>query len=294
MNINKAVIPAAGYGTRFLPASKAIPKEMIPVVDKPTIQYVVEEAVRAGIEEVMLVTGRNKEEIENHFDRDPELEQVLAEKGKNEMLERVKYVSDLITIHTVRQKEQRGLGHAVAHAEAFVGDEYFAVLLGDDIMHSEKPVIGQLIDHARESGKPVIGCQEVSRESIQLYGSVDCEERSKRRAKVSDLIEKPAPEEAPSTLAVLGRYVLPPEIFPIIDETPPGKGGEIQLTDAIKILAERQHVEAFNFRARRYDVGSKQGFLQATVEHALRREDISDEFRSYLKKLLNGEIEQED
>ncbi len=286
MEVKKAVIPAAGYGTRFLPASKSIPKEMIPVVDKPTIQYVVEEAVESGIEEILLVTSKDKEEIENHFDFDYELEQVLKEKGKTELLERVRTVSDLITIHSVRQKEQKGLGHAVGCAETFVGDDYFAVLLGDDIMYSEKPVTEQLIDHAEETGCPVIGCQEVSREEIQLYGSVECEERSGRRACVANLVEKPEPEAAPSTLAVLGRYVLPPEIFPILENTPPGKGGEIQLTDAIKTLAERQQVEAYDFIARRYDVGNKQGFLEATVEFALRRDDIKDDFRAYLQEVL--------
>ena len=286
MKVKKAVIPAAGYGTRFLPASKSIPKEMIPVVDKPTIQYVVEEAVESGIEEILLVTSKDKEEIENHFDFDYELEQVLKEKGKTELLERVRTVSDLITIHSVRQKEQKGLGHAVGCAETFVGDDYFAVLLGDDIMYSVKPVTRQLIEHAEKTGCPVIGCQEVGRDEIHLYGSVECEERSGRRARVSNLIEKPEPEEAPSTLAVLGRYILPPEIFPIIDSTPPGKGGEIQLTDAIKTLAERQQVEAYDFQARRYDVGNKQGFLEATVEFALRRDDIKAEFRAYLQEVL--------
>ena len=286
MEVKKAVIPAAGYGTRFLPASKSIPKEMIPVVDKPTIQYVVEEAVRAGIEEILLVTSRGKEEIENHFDLDPELERVLAEKGKDDLLERVKKISNLITVHSVRQKEQKGLGHAVACAETFAGDDYFAVLLGDDIMRSQKPVIGQLIEHARGTECPVIGCQEVPRSKINLYGSVECSERSGRRARVTDLVEKPEPENAPSTLAVLGRYVLPPEIFPIIEDTPPGRGGEIQLTDAIKTLAQRQPVEAYNFEARRYDVGNKQGFLEATVEIALERDDISEDFRAYLEDLL--------
>lgn len=286
MEVKKAVIPAAGYGTRFLPASKAIPKEMIPVVDRPTIQYVVEEAVESGIEEILLVTSKNKEEIENHFDFDRELEMVLAEKGKEDLLEKVRRVSDLITIHSVRQKKQKGLGHAVGCAETFVGDDHFAVLLGDDIMYSQKPVTEQLIDHAEETGCPVIGCQEVSRDEIHLYGSVECSERSGRRASVANLVEKPEPEEAPSTLAVLGRYVLPPEIFPIIEETPPGKGGEIQLTDAIKTLARRRRVEAYDFEARRYDVGNKQGFLEATVEFALRRDDISEEFSAYLQELL--------
>ncbi len=286
MEVNKAVIPAAGYGTRFLPASKAIPKEMLPIVDKPTIQYVVEEAVAAGIEEVLLITSKGKESIENHFDFDMELEAVLEEKEKEDLLERVRYVSDLISIHTVRQKEQKGLGHAVACAKTFVGDDPFAVLLGDDVMYSDKPVIGQLIEHAEKTGCPVIGCQEVAREEISKYGSVQHSDRSGRRARVTNLIEKPAPEEAPSTLAVLGRYVLTPDIFPILAETPRGVGGEIQLTDALKTLADKRPLEAYKFKARRYDVGQLQGFLEATVEYALRREDVKADFHEYLQQLL--------
>ncbi len=286
MKVKKAVIPAAGYGTRFLPASKAIPKEMLPIVDKPTIQYVVEEAVEAGIEEILLITSKGKESIENHFDFDMELESVLKNKNKQDLLERVQYVSDLISIHTVRQKVQKGLGHAVYCARTFVGDDPFAVLLGDDVMYSDQPVIGQLMEHAEKSGCPVIGCQEVSREDISKYGSVKYSERSGRRARVSSLIEKPDPEEAPSTLAVLGRYVLTPDIFEILAKTPRGVGGEIQLTDAIKTLADRRQVEAYDFKARRYDVGQIQGFLEATVEFALRREDVCDRFQAYLAELL--------
>ncbi len=287
MKIRKAVIPAAGYGTRFLPASKAVPKEMLPIVDKPTIQYVVEEAVEAGIEEILLVTSKGKESIENHFDFDMELETVLQKKEKQDLLERVRYVSDLISIHTVRQKIQKGLGHAVYCARTFVGDDPFAVLLGDDIMYSDQPVIGQLIEHAEKTGCPVIGCQEVSPENISKYGSVEHSQRSGRRARVTNLIEKPKPEDAPSNLAVLGRYVLTPDIFEILADTPRGVGGEIQLTDAIKTLAERRQVEAYDFQARRYDVGQIQGFLEATVEFALRREDVSREFQSYLEELLD-------
>lgn len=287
MKIRKAVIPAAGYGTRFLPASKAIPKEMLPIVDKPTIQYVVEEAVEAGIEEILLITSKGKESIENHFDFDMELEAVLKDKNKQELLERVQYVSDLISIHTVRQKVQKGLGHAVCCARTFVGDDPFAVLLGDDIMYSDQPVIGQLIEHAEKTGCPVIGCQEVSSQDISKYGSVEHSQRSGRRARVTNLIEKPDPGKAPSNLAVLGRYVLTPDIFEILAKTPRGVGGEIQLTDAIKTLADRREVEAYNFKARRYDVGQIQGFLEATVEFALRREEIGREFRNYLGELLD-------
>lgn len=285
MKVKKAVIPAAGYGTRLLPASKAIPKEMLPIVDKPTIQYVVEEAVESGIEEILLITSKGKESIENHFDHDLELELVLEEKEKYELLERVKKISDLITIHTVRQKQQLGLGHAVACAESFVGDEPFAVLLGDDIIVNDKPVTQQLIEHAEETDSPVIGCQDVSRKDICLYGSVKYSERSGRRARVSDMVEKPEPENAPSTLAVLGRYILTPDIFPILAETEPGKGGEIQLTDALKTLAEKRRLEAYDFEGDRYDVGNKLGFLKASVEFALRRDDLGEEFKDYLNNL---------
>ena len=285
MKVKKAVIPAAGYGTRLLPASKAIPKEMLPIVDKPTIQYVVEEAVESGIEEILLITSKGKESIENHFDHDVELELVLEEKEKYELLERVKKISDLITIHTVRQKQQLGLGHAVACAESFVGDEPFAVLLGDDIIVNDKPVTQQLIEHAEETDSPVIGCQDVSRKDICLYGSVKYSERSGRRARVSDMVEKPEPENAPSTLAVLGRYILTPDIFPILAETEPGKGGEIQLTDALKTLAEKRRLEAYDFEGDRYDVGNKLGFLKASVEFALRRDDLGEEFKDYLNNL---------
>ena len=285
MRVKKAVIPAAGYGTRLLPASKAIPKEMLPIVDKPTIQYVVEEAVESGIEEILLITSKGKESIENHFDHDLELELVLEKKEKYDLLERVEKISDLITIHTVRQKEQLGLGHAVACAESFVGDEPFAVLLGDDIIVNDKPVTQQLIEHAEKTESPVIGCQEVPEQDICLYGAVECSERSGRRARVSDMVEKPDPEEAPSNLAVLGRYVLTPDIFPILAETEPGKGGEIQLTDALKTLANKRRLEAYDFEGDRYDVGNKLGFLKASVEFALMREDLGEEFREYLNNL---------
>ncbi len=285
MKVKKAVIPAAGYGTRLLPASKAIPKEMLPIVDKPTIQYVVEEAVESGIEEILLITSKGKESIENHFDHDLELELVLEEKEKYDLLERIEKISDLITIHTVRQKEQLGLGHAVACAESFVGDEPFAVLLGDDIIVSDKPVTQQLIEHAEKTDSPVIGCQDVPQEDICLYGSVKYSEQSGRRARVTDMIEKPEPDKAPSTLAVLGRYILTSDIFPILARTEPGKGGEIQLTDALKTLAGKRRLEAYDFEGERYDVGNKLGFLKASVEFALRRNDLGEEFKEYLNNL---------
>lgn len=289
MEVKKAVIPAAGYGTRLLPASKAIPKEMLPIVDKPTIQYVVEEAVASGIEEILLVTSKGKESIENHFDHDMELEHILNEKSKDQLLKRVQEISEMITVHSVRQKEQLGLGHAVACAETFVGDEPFAVLLGDDIILNEIPVTAQLIQHAEKMNAPVIGCQEVAQEDISLYGAVAYSERSGRRARVKDMVEKPEPEAAPSKLAVLGRYILTPDIFPILKETTPGKGGEIQLTDALKTLAQQRQLEAYDFEGDRYDVGNKLGFLKATVEFALRRrDDIGEEFGLYLKDLIKS------
>ncbi|MGM0420882.1 MAG: UTP--glucose-1-phosphate uridylyltransferase GalU [Bacillota bacterium] len=288
MEVKKAVIPAAGYGTRLLPASKAIPKEMLPIVDQPTIQYVVEEAVASGIEEILLITSKGKESIEDHFDHDMELEYVLEQKSKDQLLDRIKQISDMITVHSVRQKEQLGLGHAVSCAETFVGDEPFAVLLGDDIIVNEIPVTAQLIQHAEKMDAPVIGCQEVAQKDISLYGAVAYSERSGRRARVKDMVEKPEPEAAPSNLAVLGRYILTPDIFPILKETKPGKGGEIQLTDALKTLAQQRPLEAYDFQGDRYDVGNKLGFLKATVEFALRRDDIGEEFGLYLKGLIKS------
>lgn len=285
--ITKAVIPAAGLGTRFLPATKACPKEMLPIVDKPTIQYIIEEALASGIKDILIISGHNKRAIEDHFDRNPELELNLEEHGKADLLEQVKAIAD-INIHYIRQKEPKGLGHAILCAKSFVGDEPFAVLLGDDVVYNdEKPCLKQLIDVYNTTGGSVLGCQTVPQEKVSSYGIVASEATADERIfKVNDMVEKPAVEEAPSRLAVLGRYVITPEIFSILERTEPGRGGEIQLTDALKVLAKQQNMYAYDFIGRRYDVGDKQGYLEATVEYALRREDLKDKFLEYLKGIV--------
>ena len=287
--VRKAVIPAAGLGTRFLPATKATPKEMLPIVDKPTIQYIIEEALHAGIEDILIITGRSKRAIEDHFDRSIELELNLEEHGKLKELEMVRKISD-VRIHYIRQKEPRGLGHAILCAKQFVGEEPFAVLLGDDVVDSEKPALQQLIDVYDKTGASVLGVQEVPQEKVSAYGIVASEPTGDARTfTVQDMVEKPAVEEAPSRLAVLGRYVITPEIFPILEETKPGRGDEIQLTDALKVLAKEQTMYAYNFEGRRYDVGDKQGFLEATVEMALKRSDLHDKFLQYLEGIVAKE-----
>lgn len=285
--ITKAVIPAAGLGTRFLPATKACPKEMLPIVDKPTIQYIIEEALASGIKDILIISGHNKRSIEDHFDRNPELELNLEEHGKADLLEQVKAIAD-INIHYIRQKEPKGLGHAILCAKSFVGDEPFAVLLGDDVVYNdENPCLKQLIDVYNTYGGSVLGCQTVPQEKVSSYGIVASEATAAERIfKVNDMVEKPAVEEAPSRLAVLGRYVIPPEIFSILERTDPGRGGEIQLTDALKVLAKQQNMYAYDFIGRRYDVGDKQGYLEATVEYALRREALKDKFLEYLKGIV--------
>ena len=285
----KAVIPAAGLGTRFLPATKATPKEMLPIVDKPTIQYIVEEALAAGIEDILVITGRSKRAIEDHFDRSIELEMNLKEHGKEKELEVVRKISD-IRIHYIRQKEPRGLGHAILCAQQFIGDEPFAVLLGDDVVDAKVPALKQLIDVYEKTGSSVLGVQEVPLEKVSSYGIVASHATDEPRTfTVSDMVEKPAVEDAPSRLAVLGRYVINPEIFAILEKTEPGRGGEIQLTDALKVLAEQQTMYAYNFEGRRYDVGDKQGFLEATVEMALKRPDLRDKFLTYLQGIVAKE-----
>ena len=286
MKIKKAVIPAAGWGTRLLPATKAQPKEMLPIVDKPTIQYIVEEAVEAGIEDILLITARNKQNIEDHFDKSAELEAALREKGKLDMLEEVKDITDMIRVHSVRQKEQNGLGHAIHCAKAFVGDEPFAVLLGDDIIRSDKPVIRQMMEVYEETESPILGCKTIADEDVSKYGIVDYSSRDGDVYQVAGMVEKPAAEEAPSNLAILGRYIITPEIFTILENTPPGKGGEIQLTDALQTLLEQRTVYGYDFAGKRYDVGNKMGFLETTVEFALARDDLGSEFKAYLKELL--------
>lgn len=287
--VRKAVIPAAGLGTRFLPATKATPKEMLPIVDKPTIQYIVEEALAAGIEDILVITGRSKRAIEDHFDCSIELEMNLKEHGKEKELEVVRKISD-IRIHYIRQKEPRGLGHAILCAQQFIGDEPFAVLLGDDVVDAKVPALKQLIDVYEKTGSSVLGVQEVPLEKVSSYGIVASHATDEPRTfTVSDMVEKPAVEDAPSRLAVLGRYVINPEIFAILEKTEPGRGGEIQLTDALKVLAEQQTMYAYNFEGRRYDVGDKQGFLEATVEMALKRPDLRDKFLTYLQGIVAKE-----
>ncbi len=282
MKVKKAIIPAAGLGTRFLPATKAQPKEMLPVVDKPTIQYIVEEAIASGIEEILIITGRNKKSIEDHFDKSIELELELERSGKAELLELVRDISDMVDIHYIRQKEPRGLGHAIHCAKTFVGNEPFAVLLGDDIVDSETPCLKQLIDCYSEYKTTILGVQTVANENVSKYGIVDGIHIEDRVYKVKDLVEKPSVEEAPSNVAILGRYIITPEIFNILENTKPGKGGEIQLTDALKTLISKEAMYAYNFEGKRYDVGDKLGFLQATIEFALKKEELRDEFIDYL------------
>ncbi|AQR97760.1 UTP--glucose-1-phosphate uridylyltransferase GalU [Clostridium saccharoperbutylacetonicum] len=282
MKVKKAIIPAAGLGTRFLPATKAQPKEMLPIVDKPTIQYIVEEAVASGIEEILIITGRNKKSIEDHFDKSIELELELEKSGKAELLELVRDISDMVDIHYIRQKEPRGLGHAIHCAKTFVGNEPFAVLLGDDVVDSETPCLKQLIDCFSEYKTTILGVQTVSEENVSKYGIVDGIHIEDRVYKVKDLVEKPAKEEAPSNVAILGRYIITPEIFNILENTKPGKGGEIQLTDALKALISKEAMYAYNFEGKRYDVGDKFGFLQATVEFALKKDELREEVLGYL------------
>lgn len=286
MKVTKAVIPAAGFGTRFLPATKAVPKEMLPIVDKPTIQYIVEEAIAAGIEDLLIITSRGKDALVNHFDKAFELEWVLERDGKTEILEAVREVSDKINVHFIRQQEQKGLGHAVLYAKSFIAGEPFAVMLGDDVVVSEKPCIGQLIEQYEKTGATVLGVQKVGMEHVSKYGIVDCENVEGRLYKLRGMVEKPKKEDAPSDIAVLGRYVITPAIFECLEKTPKGAGGEIQLTDALVMLAEKEQMYAYDFEGKRYDIGSKQGFLSATVEFALGRDDLKDEFAAYLKEIV--------
>ncbi|MFW2488458.1 UTP--glucose-1-phosphate uridylyltransferase GalU [Clostridium chromiireducens] len=285
--IRKAIIPAAGLGTRFLPATKAQPKEMLPIVDKPTIQYIIEEAIESGIEEILIVTGRNKKCIEDHFDKSVELEMELEKNNKNELLELVKDISDMVDIHYIRQKEPRGLGHAIHCAKNFVGNEPFAILLGDDIVYNEeKPCLKQLIDCYNEYKTSILGVQSVEPENVCKYGIVDGITIEDRVCKVKGLIEKPNIEDAPSNIAILGRYIVTPKIFEILENTKPGKGNEIQLTDALLELIKSEAMYAYNFEGKRYDVGDKFGFLEATVEYALRKPEIKDNFAEYLKDII--------
>jgi len=287
--IRKAIIPAAGLGTRFLPATKAQPKEMLPIVDKPTIQYIIEEAVASGIEEILIVTGRNKKCIEDHFDKSVELEMELTKNCKDELLKLVKGISDMVDIHYIRQKEPRGLGHAIYCAKSFVGNEPFAILLGDDIVYtneSQRPCLKQLIDCYDEYNTSILGVQSVDPENVSKYGIVDGIEIEDRLCKVKGLVEKPSKEDAPSNTAILGRYIVTPRIFEILQKTKPGKGNEIQLTDALLELIKSEAMYAYNFEGKRYDVGDKLGFLEATIEYALRKPEIKDEFIEYLRSII--------
>ena len=288
--VRKAVFPAAGLGTRFLPATKSQPKEMLPLVDKPIIQYGVEEALASGVENIIVVTGRGKAAIEDHFDVSFELEHTLESRGKQAELDLVRGISDLIHVSYTRQKEALGLGHAVSVTKELVGDEPFAVILADDVIHSETPCLKQLLDVYNKLGGAVIAVMEAPHDRISAYGVVDATPlehngSTDRLFRVSGLVEKPSAGEAPSNLAIIGRYVLPPQIFTCLDAIKPGSGGELQLTDGIKKLVETQTVYAYRFEGTRYDAGDKLGFLKATVEFALRREDLGEKFRRYLRSL---------
>ena len=282
MKVKKAIIPAAGLGTRFLPATKAQPKEMLPIVDKPTIQFIIEEAIASGIEEILIITGRNKKCIEDHFDKSIELEMELEKAGKEELLELVRDISGMVDIHYIRQKEPRGLGHAIHCAKTFVGNEPFAVMLGDDVVDSEVPCLKQLIDCYSEYKTTILGVQTVPENDVSKYGIVDGIHIEDRVYKVKDLVEKPKVEESPSNVAILGRYIITPQIFEILENTAPGKGNEIQLTDALRTLISQEAMYAYNFEGRRYDVGDKLGFLQATIEYALKKPELRYNFIEYL------------
>ena len=287
--IRKAVIPAAGLGTRFLPATKAQPKEMLPIVDKPTIQYIIEEAIASGIEEILIVTGRSKKSIEDHFDKSVELEMELSKSNKTELLDLVKDISDMVDIHYIRQKEPRGLGNAIYCARTFIGNEPFAILLGDDIVYTDdtqKPCLKQLIDCYDEYKTSILGVQSVGHENVYKYGIVDGIKIESGVSKVKGLVEKPNIGEIASDTAILGRYIVTPKIFDILGETKPGKGNEIQLTDALVELLKYEAIYSYNFEGKRYDVGDKLGYLQANIEYALRKPELHDDLIEYLKSII--------
>ncbi|MBQ9360808.1 MAG: UTP--glucose-1-phosphate uridylyltransferase GalU [Lachnospiraceae bacterium] len=290
MKIKKAIIPAAGLGTRFLPATKAQPKEMLPIVDKPTIQYIIEEAAQSGIEDIVIVNGRNKGSIEDHFDRSVELELELGNKGKSEALDMVKSISEMANIYFIRQKKPLGLGHAVLSAQKFIGNEPFAVLLGDDVVISKTPALKQMMDIYKEYKAPIVGVQTVAHEVTYQYGIVNGKAVDDRVYKVKDLVEKPPVDEAPSDVAILGRYILTPEVFSYLENQEKGAGGEIQLTDALKRMAKDGAVYAYDFKGHRYDCGDKVGFIQASIEFGLRRPDLREGLEAYIRKLA-GDID---
>ncbi|TDQ38676.1 UTP--glucose-1-phosphate uridylyltransferase GalU [Aureibacillus halotolerans] len=292
MRIKKAIIPAAGMGTRFLPATKAQPKEMLPIVDQPTIQYIVEEAVAAGIEDILIVTGRGKRAIEDHFDKSYELEDALQQRNKTKQLQSVQAIADMANIHYIRQKEPKGLGHAIYCARRFIGSDPFAVLLGDDIVQADTPCMKQLIDIYNTHQASVVGVQEVPLFDVEKYGIVEPAEDmlAPNLVRAKHLVEKPSVHEAPSQYAVMGRYVLEASIFDILETLPPGAGGEIQLTDALNVLSQQQTVLAYNFAGKRYDVGDKAGFIKATIDFALQRDELKDDIRDYLQQVLKQSL----
>lgn len=283
--IKKAIIPAAGLGTRFLPATKAMPKEMLPILDKPTIQYIIEEASKAGIEDIIIVTGKHKRAIEDHFDIQKELETTLLEQGKNKMLEKVTYPTDLANIFYVRQKEQKGLGHAIYTAKQFIGDEPFAVLLGDDIVESDTPAIQQLADVYYKTKSSVIGVQTVDNSETYRYGIIDPKNVFDRLIEVQQFIEKPELGTAPSNLAIMGRYIFTPKIFDYLEDQGIGSGGEIQLTDAVERLNQDEQVYAYDFEGKRYDIGETMGFVKTTIEFALKDNNMSKEIKAFISSL---------
>ena len=287
MKLRKAVIPVAGLGTRFLPATKTVPKELLPIVDIPSIQYVVQEAVDAGIQEIIFVTGRGKDSIEDHFDEAPELEQVLAERGQTELIEMLRRIKEMTEVVSVRQKKPLGLGHAVLCARDLVGDEPFAVMLADDLIDSDTPCIRQLLDIFEDKKESVIALMEVLPEEVQQYGVIKGQEIEKRLYQIQATVEKPPAKEAPSRMAIIGRYILRPEIFSILQQQPPGRGGEIQLTDGLAQLVRERQVFGCQFLGDRYDIGDKFGFVRATVAYALKRPDLKTKVKDYLKSIVD-------
>jgi UTP--glucose-1-phosphate uridylyltransferase len=287
MKIKKAVIPVAGLGTRFLPATKTVPKELLPIVDIPTVQYVVQEAVDAGIQEVIFVTGRGKDGIEDHFDEAPELDQVLQERGQTGMIQTLRQIAGMIEVVSVRQKRPLGLGHAVLCARDLVGDEPFAVLLADDLIDADVPCVKQLLNIYDETKESVVALMQVPQEEVHHYGVIKGNSLRPRLYSVADTVEKPNPKDAPSRLAIIGRYVLRPEIFSLLEKLPPGKGGEIQLTDGLQQLVRLRKMFGYEFEGERYDVGDKLGFVRATVAYALKRPELRDRLKDYLRTTVN-------
>lgn len=288
MKIKKAVIPVAGLGTRFLPATKTVPKELLPIVDTPAIQYVVQEAVDSGISEVIFVTGRNKDSIEDHFDENPELEQVLDERGQTETVQSLRRIAEMIEVVSVRQKRPLGLGHAVLCARNLVGDEPFAVLLSDDLIDSSVPCLRQLLEVFENKKESVIALRRVPDHEVQRYGIVQGKQLSNRLYEVDDMVEKPHPDEAPSRLAIIGRYILQPKIFSLLEKVTPGRGGEIQLTDAIAQLARQKKVYGYEFEGEHYDIGDKLGFVRATIAYALKRPELKETVKEYLRTVISN------